>query len=143
VSDSGKAIPVVWHTAWSLRMMQYLKQELQVNLRFYVDKSIKNSMEMSKKMENYERALTPEKRLIRVFAFFTVSFILSATYLLYLLTSSQYGKLIWYPFFEGSTAIITISVADYWYRKGKLNEFTGLLLGTLWGAATVLLGIFA
>jgi hypothetical protein len=143
VSDPGKADPVVWHTAWSLRMMQYLRQELRGNLRLYVDNSIKSSMEMSRKIENYEKELNPEKRLMRAFAFFTTAFISTVTYLLYLLTNSQYGKWFWYSFFVVSTTIVTILVADYLNRRRKLNDFTALLLATLLAAVTSLLWILA
>jgi bacteriorhodopsin len=100
-------------------------------------------MEMSRKIENYEKELNPEKRLMRAFAFFTTAFISTVTYLLYLLTNSQYGKWFWYSFFVVSTTIVTILVADYLNRRRKLNDFTALLLATLLAAVTSLLWILA
>lgn len=143
VSDVGQAGPVVWHTCWSIRMMQCLRNELIANLRLYVDNSIKNAMELTRKVENYEEELDPEKKIMKVFMAFTLILASITTYLLNLVTSASHGKLIWYPFAVVSSAIITVSVAYYWYKRRKLNKFTALFLSILFSAINILLGLIA
>jgi len=71
VSDIGKTVPVVWHTAWSITMAQFLSLELKQNIKFYVDTSLKNSLVLAKKIENYEKNLRPEKKIAYVFGIFS------------------------------------------------------------------------
>jgi hypothetical protein len=143
VNDVGKANPAVWHTAWSIRMMQYLTQELRDNLRLYVDNSIKNTLETTRKLENYEKELNPERRVMKTLGIFSVILVSLTTYLLHLTTSSSHGKLIWYPFAIASSLTMTISLAYYWYKRRKLNKFTGFLLSILFSAINILLGLIS
>jgi len=143
VSDIGQANPVVWHTYWSIRMMQCLRLELGSNLRLYVDNSIKNTMELTRRLENYEEELDPEKKIMKFFMAFTLFLASITTYLLHLVTNSSYGKLLWYPFAVVSSATITVSMAYYWYKRRKLNKFTALFLSILFSAINILLGLIA
>ncbi|MCJ7770833.1 terpene cyclase/mutase family protein [Candidatus Bathyarchaeota archaeon] len=141
VNDVGKANPVVWHTSWSIRMMQYMVQELHDNLRFYVDNSIKNTLEMNRKIENYEKELNPERGVMKTLGILTVILSSITTYLLHLTTSSSYGKLVWDPFAIASSLAITVLLAYYWYRRRKLNKFRIFLLSVSFSAINILLGL--
>lgn len=140
VRDVGETNPIVWFTSWSLRVMYFLRQELSDNLSMYVDHSIKNAAEVKRKLENYERESKLEKNFMTYFASASIVMILLCTYLLYLITSSSYGKLVWYLFFVISILAFEGATAYYWNKRGKMNEFRSFLLGIIWIAITVLLG---
>lgn len=143
LNDIGKMSPVVWHTSWSIRMMQYLVQELHDNLRLYVDSSIKNTLEITRKLENCEKELNPERRVMKTLGIFSVVLASVTTYLLHVTTSSSYGKLIWYPFAITSSLTITILLGYYWHKRRKLNKFTTLLLPISFSAINILLGLIS
>lgn len=143
VKNPGDTIPTVWQTTWSLIMMYYLKQELVNNLRLYVDDTIKNSKELSRKIENYEKELKPEKTLMTAFGGFAMAFVVATTYMLYVLTNVDFGKLLWYSFFVISSAAIAILIAVYWWKKQKLDDLRILILGIIWTAITLIVGIIA
>lgn len=141
VSDVGKTDPVVWQTSWSIRMMHFLTQELRNNLKFYIDNSIKKSLEMSRRIGDYEKGLNPEKKIIKVYGTFSVALAAITVYLLYFVTNSSFGRIIWHPFAIGSSLVITASIAYYWQKRRKLNKFNGLLLTLVFSVINILLGL--
>jgi len=138
VRDIGDTNPVVWFTAWSIRLMHILRRELSNNLKMYVDNSIKKSAELKRKVENYERETRLEKNLISFFALSYTILVFVVTYLLFLVTSSLHGKLFWYSFLVISLFVLEITTAYYWFKRGKLNTFRGFILAL----ASTAIGIF-
>jgi len=141
VSDIGQTDPVVWQTSWSIRMMYFLTQELKTNLKYYIDHSIKKTVELNKKIKNLEQKTIPERKVIKILSVFSVAITAIAVYLLYLSTSSSYGKIIWYPFAIGTSLIIAVTVAYYWHKRKRLNKFTAFLLSLFFSVINILLGL--
>lgn len=133
VSNVGKTTPVVWHTAWFLRMAHYLMLELQNNLRLYVENIMKKNLEMTEKLVHLEHGSKPGTRIITIFGVFSAVLVAVSTYLLRLATSSSYGKLVWLPFAAISSFIIMTSIAYYWNEIKELNKFRSFLLAITWG----------
>jgi len=73
-------------------MMYFLTQELKTNLKYYIDNSIKKTVELNKKIKNLEQKTIPERKVIKILSVFSVAITAIAVYLLYLSTSSSYEK---------------------------------------------------
>lgn len=141
VSDVGKTDPVVWHTVWSIIMMQSLSQMLRDNLKFYIDKSLKNSLEMAKRIKIYEKAIQPEKKVMQVFWVFSLLLSALAVYLLRLVTTPSYGRFIWYPSAIGSSLVFAVAAYYYLYERGRLNKLNAALISLIISVVNLLLGL--
>jgi len=141
VSDIGKTVPVVWHTAWSIIMAQSLAKELKGNVKLYIDKSLKNSLIFAKRIENYEKAVNPEKKIMQVFAVFSVILASVSVALLRFVTSPAYGRFIWYPSAIGMSLVFIISTFIYLYERRKLNKLNAFLISLVLSVINILLGL--
>lgn len=141
VRDVGDTNPVTWFTSWSLRMMYFLRQELSNNLKTYVDRSIRKTAELNRRVENYKREIGLEKNLITFFALSYIVLVFLGTSLVYWVTSSLYGKLLWYSFLFTSLLILEIITAYYWYKRGRLNKFRGFILALASTAIDIFFGL--
>jgi hypothetical protein len=143
VRDPGGANPVVWFTAWVIRMMTFLRRELSDNLRIYVDRTIKNAKEVHRKLENYKLELNLEKKFMIGFASSNLILILLTTCLLYFMTHRQFGRIIWHSFFVTSFLLLEIAIAYYWNKRIQLNKFRGFFLAIIFTAVNILLGFIS
>jgi hypothetical protein len=141
VSDVGKTVPVVWHTSWSIIMAQFLAKELKKNIKFYIDESLKNSLILSKRIENYEKKIRPEKKIMYVFGFFSAILATLSVVLLRLTTSETYGRYIWYPSAIGISLVFIVAMFAYLHERGKLNKFNASLISLAFTVFNILIGL--